>query len=104
MTQPQTQITQVIYNAGAQRFEALVTVGTGADAAKYPCAIEAPITMTFEDATKGLVTQALRNHKTHTGLRSFTRRHVATVRAGRPRFDPRIWLSQLSMRSFIKAA
>lgn len=104
MTHTNTHITQVMYNASAQQFEALVTVGTGDDAKKYPCAIDAPITMTFEDAAKGLATKALRTHKTHQGLRSFTRQHVATVRAGRPRFDPRVWLSQLDMRSFIQAA
>lgn len=104
MTKIQTQITQVAYNAGSQCFEALVTVGTGDKATKYPCMIEAPITMSFERAAEGLVKQALRNHEKRAGLQSTTRRHIANVRAGRPRFDPRTWLSQLSIRSFINAA
>ncbi|MEQ6203265.1 orotidine 5-phosphate decarboxylase [Sulfitobacter sp. HNIBRBA2951] len=104
MKDTKTHIDQVIYNACAQQFEALVTVGTGDDAKKYACAIDAPITMTFKDAAQGLTTKALRMDKKHQGLRSFTRQHVAAVRAGRPRFDPRVWLSQLDVRAFIKAA
>lgn len=104
MTQTQVQISDVKYNAGTQCFEALVTVNSGANDANYPCAIEAPITMTFKQATKGLKTQALRRHDAGKGFHSTMRTHVPAVRAGRGRFDPRAWLSQLGFAAIKKAA
>jgi hypothetical protein len=98
------QISDVMYNAATQCFEAMVTVDTGTRTAKYPCEIEAPITMSFEQAAAGLKTQALRRHKTRSGMYSQMRRHVADVRAGRARFDPRAWLAQLGFSSADKAA
>lgn len=104
MTQTQVQISDVVYNAGTQCFEALVTVHGGATAKKYACEIEAPITMSFEQAAKGLQKQAMRRHNAKTGMFSQMRRHVADVRAGRPSFDPRAWLAQLGFGSIDKAA
>jgi len=101
---PSIQINEVIYNAGTQCFEALVSVETGPRAAKYPCAIEAPITMSFEDASVGLTTQALRRHKQRQGLQSQMRKHAPMVRAGRQRFDPRAWLAQLGFGATDRAA
>lgn len=71
----QPELTDVIYNAAEQAFEAKVTLHDGTDSHSYACAIEAPITMSFEDAAKGLTTQALRKHGAPVGLRSTTRRN-----------------------------
>ncbi|WP_189799425.1 orotidine 5-phosphate decarboxylase [Tateyamaria sp. syn59] len=56
------QLSDVIYNAATQSFEALVTVHDDRGARSYACAINAPITMAFEDAAEGLATQAMRRH------------------------------------------
>jgi len=56
------QFSDVIYNAANQTFEALVTVHDVSEARRYACAISAPIDMEFEDAAKGLSTQAMRRH------------------------------------------
>jgi len=104
MEQTKVQITDVVYNAGTQCFEALVTVMSDTKTAKYPCAIEAPITMSFEQASHGLEKQALRRHKAGKGMHSQMRRHVANTRAGRQRFDPRVWLAQLGFGPMNRAA
>lgn len=102
--QHKIHISEVIYNAATQCFEALVSVDTGARATKYPCAIEAPISMSFEDATAGLMTQALRRHKKRSGLRSQMRKYAPLHRAGRPSYDPRTWLAQLGFGTTDQAA
>ncbi|MEO0401488.1 MAG: orotidine 5-phosphate decarboxylase [Pseudomonadota bacterium] len=56
------QLTDVIYNAATQSFDALVTVHDTTGARSYACSIDAPITMEFDDAAQGLVTQAMRRH------------------------------------------
>ncbi|MEP4195023.1 MAG: hypothetical protein ABJL99_05225 [Aliishimia sp.] len=66
-----TETTDVIYNAAAQSFEAKVTVHEADQSVTYACAIDAPITMSFEDAAEGLATQALRRHNVPDGLRSY---------------------------------
>lgn len=62
MTTVPLQLSDVIYNAATQSFEALVTVHDPNGARRYACAIDAPITMEFEDAAAGLATQAIRRH------------------------------------------
>ena len=64
----QTEITNVIYNAAEQAFEANVTVHQAGNSTKYACSIKAPIDMSFERAAKGLTKQALRRHGAPTGL------------------------------------
>lgn len=91
----QIQLTDVIYNAGTQSFEALVTIIEGERFCKYACAIDAPISMSFEDAAKGLSRQATRRHGGRGGIFSETRREGAPQRAGRPRFDPKEWLANI---------
>ncbi|KZY25995.1 MULTISPECIES: orotidine 5-phosphate decarboxylase [unclassified Sulfitobacter] len=91
----QIQLTEVIYNAANQTFEALVTVNDGDLTRKYACAIDAPISMSFEDAADGLRRQALRRYEVRGGLYSEARPHVPALRAGRPAFDPRRWLEGL---------
>ncbi|MEL6464214.1 MAG: orotidine 5-phosphate decarboxylase [Pseudomonadota bacterium] len=56
------QLSDVIYNAATQSFEALVTVHDAGRVRSYACAIDAPITMEFEEAAEGLATQAMRRH------------------------------------------
>lgn len=89
------QLDEVVYNASNQSFEALVTVHDGPLTRKYACAIDAPITMKFEDAASGLSTQALRRHKAGRGIYSETKRFSPPARAGRSKFDPKNWLEQI---------
>ncbi|MEX0370146.1 MAG: hypothetical protein AB3N09_05895 [Tateyamaria sp.] len=65
------QLSDVIYNAATQSFEALVTVHDTGETRSYACAIDAPITMAFEDAAAGLAKQAMRRH-THGRTRALT--------------------------------
>lgn len=65
-----TEIGDVIYNPVEQSFEAKVTVHEGSRITSYPCAINAPITMSFPRAARGLVKQALRRHGKPSALRS----------------------------------
>lgn len=104
MKRTKVQIADVVYNASTQCFEALVTVSSDSKTAKYPCAIEAPITMSFEQAARGLEKQALRRHTAGKGMYSQMRQHIASARAGRPRFDPRAWLAQLGFGPLDRAA
>jgi hypothetical protein len=89
------QSTDVHYNAATQSFEALVTVHDGERSRKYACAIDAPITMSFEDAAEGLRTQALRRMNAGGGLYSEIQRPAPAQRAGRRSFDPIRWLESL---------
>ncbi len=89
------QLTDVIYNAANQSFEALVTVHDSDASRKYACAINAPISMSFQDAAKGLTTQALRRHKTRGGVYSEMKFTAPVPRAGRRPFDPMRWLESL---------
>lgn len=73
------QLSDVIYNAATQSFEALVTVHDASGERSYACAINAPITMAFEDAAEGLATQAMRRH-THGRLDMI---HMPTAAAPR---------------------
>lgn len=89
------QMTEVIYNAANQSFEALVTVHDGDLSRKYACAIDAPISMPFNDAASGLTKQALRHHKANRGTYSEVKFPVPAQRAGRRSFDPMRWLESL---------
>lgn len=74
MQQMQTELSNVIYNAAEQAFEAKVIIHEGDQTHSYACAIEAPITMSFEDASSGLAKQAMRKHGAPNGLRSLMTR------------------------------
>lgn len=89
------QMTDVIYNAANQCFEALVTVQDGKQQRRYACAINAPITMSLRYAADGLTRQALRSHAQKRGLSSEVLRHVPAQRAGRRTFDPLRWLEEV---------
>ena len=60
--------------------------------------------ISFAQAASGLKVQALRANTSNKGMYSQMRHHVAAVRAGRPRFDPRTWLAQLGFGALDKAA
>lgn len=62
MTTVPLQLSDLVYNAATQSFEALVTVHDPNGARRYACAIDAPITMEYEDAAAGLATQAVRRY------------------------------------------
>lgn len=83
-----TQLTDAIYNAANQCFEALVTVHDGRASRKYPCAVKAPISMSFEEASRGLIKQAERQHMRRDGTFSQLRLYAPAQRAGRAGFDP----------------
>ena len=89
------QLSDVIYNAATQTYDALVTVHDSVASRKYACSVQAPITMTFEDAAKGLRKQALRRHAQNRGMYSQQRSGAARQRAGRVVVDPMRWLEQL---------
>lgn len=89
------QLTDVIYNATTQCFEALATVYDGNSSQKYPCAINAPIDMSFKDAARGLSTQATRRHEAKRGLSSRVVAHRPLQRAGRPTTDAIQWLENI---------
>ena len=85
MQTQQTELSEVIYNAASQCFEATVTVHDGDNSRSYACEIDAPITMSFARAAEGLATQALRKHGGPRGLRAFfTRAATRTMRTTRP--------------------
>ena len=99
MTHRRLELRDVTYNAATQRFEGLVTVHHARHSYRYACAIDAPITMSFEAAAAGLSKQAERRHQRISCLRSETRHHLPKTRAGRTRFDPVRWLSSLVTQS-----
>ena len=84
MQSPAHQISDVIYNAASQQFEALVTIHGDDQSHRYPCAIDAPISMPFEAAASALSRQAARLHESATGLRSAFPVKVRKTRANRP--------------------
>jgi hypothetical protein len=104
MTHTRTELNNVSYNAANQCFEALVTVTQSGKRKAYACAIEAPITLSFEQAAKGLKTQALRRSREATGMYSQMRHAPLRPRAGRARFDPRKWFANLGFGVFKTAA
>ncbi len=86
------EMTDVIYNAANQAFEALVTVHDFGRSHKYPCAIAAPITMDFQDAAEGLSRQAQRRHTRKLAAQKDAPRFVP-LRPAKPRgFDAASWL------------
>ena len=92
------QISDVRYNAATQAFEAAVTVHDNASVRHYACAIPAPISMSFEDAARGLAKQAIRRHQSRGGLFSEHGRPAARQRAGRPGMNAVQWLQSLVTR------
>lgn len=100
MNNESIQLNDVFYNAASQCFEGLVTIHQGGTTRRYACAIDAPITMTFEDAAHGLRRHALRRHKDQGGaLFSETHRSTAKQRFGGRTFNARRWLAGLTNRS-----
>jgi hypothetical protein len=97
------ELNNVIYNATSQRFEALATVHNGVETRKFACAIDAPIDMSFEDASEGLATQALRRHAGRNGLSSkqvfnpiMAQRAMRAAKPTKRAFDPFEMLRRLA--------
>lgn len=89
------ELSDVHYNATEQHFEASVTVHDNACVRRYACAIPAPITMSFQEASKGLAKQAIRRHQTRGGLFSDISAKTART-APRPNMRPATrWLQRL---------
>jgi hypothetical protein len=104
MTTFPVRMDHVFYNAANQSFEAAVTVYDQGRMHKYACAFQAPITMTFEDATGGLARQARRRHLKRDGLCSVCEPTVVRPRPTRRRFDLGVWLEGLIRSSGSRAA
>jgi hypothetical protein len=98
------QMTDVIYNAADQSFEALVTVHDIDGSRKYACSINAPISTSFADAAAGLRKQAERRHATRSGMFSELQFQSTPPRGGRQRFDPKTWLAHIASLSGLRAA
>ena len=89
MTTPSIELSNVIYNAADQSFEAMATIRQAGVTRKLACAINAPIQMPFEDAAQGLMTHALRNFSGRPGLASqYISDTPAPQRAGRAERKP----------------
>lgn len=89
------QLTDVIYNATNQTFEATVTIYDQGTAKRYACAITAPITTSFADAAKGLKTKAQRLHAKSTSLASTVLPTPARAPNKRRSFNLTNWLYSL---------
>lgn len=104
MTGLEITIETVSYNAAEQTFEGLVTVSDAQKMRRYPCAIAAPITMSFETAAQGLSRQAFRKHTRASGVYSQIKRHAPSMRKPRRRFDPRSLFALLTTATEQRAA
>lgn len=81
-----TQMSDVIYNATEQKFEATVTFHEPDGAIRYACALDAPISMDFDTAAKGLMRLARKQHAAGEGLFSILTRNIPASRlSGRNR-------------------
>lgn len=98
------ELKDVRYNAGNQCFEAIVTLHDNATVRRYACAFEAPITLAFEDATKGLARQAIRRHQQKDGLFSEFSEMVRETPRRLTRWSTRRWLNGLISAPERKAA
>ncbi|KIN63228.1 Orotidine 5'-phosphate decarboxylase [Sulfitobacter noctilucicola] len=98
------QIKDVRYNAASQSFEAAVTIHDNATVRTYACDFSAPMTLSFEDAAKGLSKQAVRRHQHRGGL--FSRLDQKGMRTSKPhrKFDPVRWLEEAFQFADKKAA
>lgn len=104
MNRSSIRLDNVVYNAATQRFEATVTVFGHGPVRKFACSIDAPITMTFEDAASGLAKQAMRRYEKRGGLHSTMNTPPPRQRAGRLGFDPMRWLEGILKHPGHKAA
>lgn len=89
------QMNDVRYNAASQCFEASVTVHDNSTIRTYACALNAPLSMSFEDAAKGLSKQAIRRHQDRGGLFSETIILTQSPRPARARRGSIAWLHDL---------
>ena len=88
---PSERISDVIYNAANQSFEATVTLFEGGLPVRYACQVNAPITLSFEDASNRLIAQARRQQKSPAGLRARAMPTLAATAPRHPRTRLKIW-------------
>lgn len=89
------QMNDVRYNAANQCFEATVIVHDNSTVRSYACALNGPISMSFQDAAKGLSTQAIGRHQHRGGLFSETKFTLPRKRPTRSKRTPAAWLQDL---------
>lgn len=91
LTSPAPRLSDVIYNAANQSFEATVTLFESGSPVKYACTFPAPINMSFRDATRRLIAQARKHQKAAIGLRATLAPPLQNVTARAPRSATTIW-------------
>ncbi len=89
------ELSDVRYNAANQQFEAAVTVHDNSTVRTYACAIEAPISTSFEDAAQRLGKTAIEQHQNHGGLFSETQRFTPLKNALIPPKTRSGWLRRM---------
>lgn len=98
------KLTDVVYNAASQSFEASATIYGSGVVRWYACSIDVRISTSFEGAAEALKKQALRRHNGCGGLCSRVSTSAVRPRAWRARFDPQRWLQSLLNTPGIRAA
>ncbi|KNG94524.1 hypothetical protein [Pseudaestuariivita atlantica] len=81
----QATLSDVIYNAAEQAFEAVVTIQSVRGPLRYAASYHAPMTTEFEQAASGLIDRAERMHKLNRGMRAVSARRLALPPMARPR-------------------
>lgn len=84
MLQQKIEMSDVIYNAAEQVFEACVIIHSDPASVHYACSLPAPITTSFEEAARGLRRDALRQAKNGARNASYIRTIGAEVSPLRP--------------------
>lgn len=82
MLRQQIEMSDVIYNAAEQAFEARVTIHSDTARVRYACSLPAPITTSFEEAARGLRREAFRQARSGAHNASYMR-PVLTENASR---------------------
>ena len=80
-----TQMSDVIYNATEQCFEATVTFHEPDGVTRYACALPAPMSVDFDSAATGLMRLARKQHQSRSGLFSQLTALMPAPRAVRAR-------------------
>lgn len=97
----QAELSDVIYNAADQAFEAVVTIQSTSGPLRYAASFPAPITTDFDAASEGLIERANRMHRLNRGMRAAARKVVLPAqwrpRNGRP--APSRWIESLLGRA-----
>ena len=85
MIRTKHQMSDVIYNAAEQMFEALVTFHTSDGRMSYAATFAAPLTTSYETAAAGLIRDARRQVREGAKLLGILRPHIKTTEPNTPR-------------------